>query len=64
MNAREDGDEGLQDLANKLALHMRNASAQKPPAQPLVARAAHNLRASATATPEGDGAERSIGGLR
>ena len=59
--AREEGDEGLEDLANKLALHMQNASAQKAATPPLVARVALNLRGDA-APPQDAG--RYIGGLR
>lgn len=63
--AREDGDEGLEDLANKLALHLQNASGQKAPAPPpLVERVAHKLRAadSEPGAPQDTG--RYIGGLR
>lgn len=62
--AREDGDEGLEDLANKLALHMHNAKAQKPPPPPLAERVAHSWRPAAPAAPEPDDPSRYIGGLR
>lgn len=59
--AREEGDQGLEDLADRLALHMQHASAQKAPPPRLVERVTHNLRASAAET---DDADRYIGGLR
>lgn len=63
--AREDGDQGLDDLANKLALHMQNANAQKPPPPPpLVARVTHHLRAPAPVPAEPEDPGRYIGGLR
>lgn len=62
--AREDGDEGLEDLANKLALHMQNASAQKLPPPPLVERVTHNLRVAAVAPAAPEDPGRYIGGLR
>lgn len=63
--AREEGDQALEDLAERLAQHMQAASMQKPPPPPpLVERVTQNLRASAAEPIEPDDPGRYIGGLR